>query len=175
MSQYIALCHWQRHCPSASNPIPTWDSSTPMLPFRDILSLLHVNRWMVLHPSTAHTHPWANSISRLQELKRHAPGRQLIEGWISSLNPELWIPCEGGKCELGAKENSCHVPQPAFQRGPCLFRALLEASKQPHYQRQYLIVFHLWSLVGAEGRLCSSPVEQSESHYFLQAAGQTVV
>lgn len=112
----------------------------------------------------------ANGGSRLREFKQLAPGRPLIDCSISSLNPALWTPCEGGKCEGRAKENSCHVPQPAFQRGLCLFGALLEAGKPPHYQRQYLILFRLCSLVGAEGRHRSFAVEQSESHFYLQAA-----
>ena len=50
MSQNIALCHWQRHCLLASSPITTRNSSTPILSFGDILSLLDDNHWMGLHP-----------------------------------------------------------------------------------------------------------------------------
>lgn len=60
-------------------------------------------------PTVCSLAPSANSISELQEFKQLGPGRQLMSDWISSLNPAPWIPCEGGKCELGAKENSCHV------------------------------------------------------------------
>lgn len=70
--------------------------------------LMTITGWF-FSPTVCSLAPSANSISELQEFKQLGPGRQLMSDWISSLNPAPWIPCEGGKCELGAKENSCHV------------------------------------------------------------------